>query len=415
MRHAIEYIRAMQILDSRGWPTVRCDIHLANGAHGWAAVPSGASTGTHEAHEKRDGGTPYLGRGVTTAVANINHPIAQALKGMNALDQQTLDEIMIALDATPTKQNLGANAILAASMACARAAAAACKLPLYRYLGGIYARKLPMPMMNILNGGAHASNNLDIQEFMIRPIGAKDLPESIQMGVHVYRALGALLKERGLTTAVGDEGGFAPDLDGDEHALALIMKAIERAGYQPGTDVMLALDAAATEWAQADGTYLLPKRALRLSRAQLIDEYARLAAAYPIDSIEDPLGEDDFDGFAQITAQLTIQIVGDDLFTTNPERLARGMQARAGNAILIKPNQIGTVSETLRCIGMAQSGGLGTIISHRSGETEDSFIADLAVATNAGQIKTGAPARTDRVVKYNRLLEIAEEFALERT
>ena len=410
MKYPIEKVRAIQILDSRGWPTIGCEVELNNGVVGWAAVPSGASTGAHEAYEKRDGGEAYLGRGVLNAVNSVNGPIGRALTGMDACNQPQIDRVMIDLDGNENKAHLGANAILAVSMACARAAANAHNLPLYRYLGGAYAQTLPVPMLNILNGGAHASNNLDIQEFMIRPIGARDFPEALKMGVHVYRALGALLKARGLTTAVGDEGGFAPDLGGDEEALQLIVEAIERAGYLPGKDVTLALDVAATEWAQAGGDYFMPKRQLQMTRDQLIDEYARLCAAYPIDSIEDPLGEDDFDGFGQMTRKLSIQIVGDDLFTTNPTRLKRGMDQKCATAILIKPNQIGTVTETLRTIAMAQAGGWQAVISHRSGETEDSFIADLAVATNAGQIKTGAPARTDRTVKYNRLLQIASEL-----
>ncbi len=410
MKYIIESIKALEVLDSRGWPTVRCDITLESGAHGWAVVPSGASTGTHEAYEKRDGGGRYLGRGVRDAVGNVNGRIAGALRGMDALNQQKIDETMIALDATANKSDLGANAILAVSMAASRAAAAALGLPLYRYLGGTYALKLPVPMMNILNGGAHAGNNLDIQEFMIRPVGAGSFPEMIEMSVKVYRALGALLKSRALSTSVGDEGGFAPDLDGDEAALELLVEAIGRAGYRAGRDVTLALDVAASEWVNEDGTYFMPKRARTLTRDQLIDEYARLVAKYPIDSIEDPLGEDDFAGFGLLKKRLGIQVVGDDLFTTNPERLIRGMKEGSATAVLVKLNQIGTVSEAMECARTAQAGGLAAVISHRSAETEDPFIADFAVALNAGQIKAGAPARTDRTAKYNRLLEIAEEI-----
>lgn len=411
MKHIIEDIRAIQVLDSRGWPTVRCEVRLTNGALGWAVVPSGASTGAHEAYEKRDGGEAYLGRAVTQAVDSVNGPIARALIGLDATRQQQIDDAMIALDGTENKSRLGANAILAVSMAVSRAAANSLGIPLYRYLGGAYAHTLPVPMMNILNGGAHASNNLDIQEFMIRPVGAKDFPEAVQMCVHVYRSLGALLKAKGLSTGVGDEGGFAPNLEGDEAALKLIVEAIERAGYKPGTDVTLALDVAATEWAQADGTYLLPKANTRMTREALIAHYEALIRSFPIDSIEDPLGEDDFEGFTEMVKRAGIQIVGDDLFTTNPERVERGMKEKSANAVLVKLNQIGTVSEAMKCVRMTQAGGWQAVISHRSGETEDSFIADLAVATNAGQIKAGAPARTDRTAKYNRLLEIADEMA----
>lgn len=411
MRQLIESVHALQILDSRGWPTVRAHVRLACGAQGWAAVPSGASTGVHEAHEKRDGLASWQGRGVLEAVKNVNGQIAGALAGMDVLNQQTIDDTLRALDGTPDKTNLGANAMLAVSMACARAGAAAAGLPLYRYLGGVYGRTLPVPMMNILNGGAHAGNTLDVQEFMIRPVGAERFEQAMEMGAAVYRALKGCLRDRHLVTAVGDEGGFAPDLDGDRAALELLLEAIERSGYRPGVDITLALDIAASEWVQPEGDYRMPKSGVRMSREALIAHYEQLCRDFPIDSIEDPLGEEDFEGFKLLSEKIPqVQVVGDDLFTTNPARLVRGMEEDAATAILIKPNQIGTVSETMQCVRMAQAGGWQVVVSHRSGETEDAFIADLAVATNAGQIKAGAPARTDRTAKYNRLLEIADQL-----
>ena len=405
-------VKGREILDSRGNPTVEVDITLACGATGRAAVPSGASTGSREALELRNTRAKrYGGKGVVTAVNNINTAIAKAVVGMDASDQATLDQALIALDGTENKSKLGANAILGVSMAAARAAAEAFGLPLYRYLGGINARTLPVPMMNVVNGGAHANNNLDIQEFMIVPFGAKSISEAIQMGAETFHALKSILKKKGLNTAVGDEGGFAPDLGSNEEALAYIIEAIQAAGYQPGKQIGLALDAAASEFF-SKGKYVLKSENRKLSPAQMIEFYAGLVEKYPIFSIEDGLAEQDWKNWQTMTDELEgIQLVGDDVFVTNPKILAKGIDEGVANAILIKLNQIGTVSETLDAIEMAKQAGYNNVISHRSGETEDSFIADLAVAVNAGQIKTGSMSRTDRVAKYNQLLRIEEQLA----
>ena len=407
----IESIHAIQIFDSRGLPTVQAEVRLDDGSVGRGFSPSGASTGAYEAHERRDGGNAFGGKGVSGAVDAINMELLPALKGLCAGDQSAVDARMLEVDGTPNKSRIGANAILAVSMANAEAAALSAHLPLYRWLGGIQAAELPCPMMNVLNGGRHAGNNVDIQEFMLVPIGADNFPEAMRMGVECYHALKELLIERSLTTSVGDEGGFAPDLEGDVQALDLLMQAIERAGWRPGEEVALAIDAAASEWA-TQGGYLLPKKQERRSREELIERYATLAEKYPLISIEDPLSEEDFDGFRQITDRLgnDVLIVGDDLFTTNANRLIQGISNGAANAILIKPNQIGTLTETLDAIRIARGAGYQVILSHRSGDTESSAIADLAVAVNAEFIKTGAPARSERLAKYNRLLRISEEI-----
>ena len=405
-------IHARQILDSRGNPTVEVDVILDDGSVGRAAVPSGASTGAYEAVEKRDGDkSVYNGKGVLEAVHAVNTEIFDALSGVDALDQDGVDKDLIALDGTPNKARLGANAILGVSLAVARAAADSAALPLWRYLGGIHAHQLPVPMMNILNGGAHADNALDIQEFMIMPVGAASFSDGLRMGTEIFHQLKGLLSEAGLSTAVGDEGGFAPALASTEEALSFVSKAVEAKNYKLGDDVVIALDAAATEFCK-DGRYHLAGERRELSSEDMQDMWAKLSASYPIRSIEDPLDEDDWAGFEALTAKIgqNVQIVGDDLFVTNPERLAKGIETAAGNAILIKVNQIGTLTETMQAITMAQKAGFGVIISHRSGETEDSFIADLAVATNAGQIKTGALSRSDRLAKYNQLLRIEEEL-----
>jgi enolase len=405
-------IRGREILDSRGNPTVEVDVSLACGATGRAAVPSGASTGSREALEMRNTRAKrYGGKGVASAVSNVNTVIAKAVVGMDACDQVALDKAMLALDGTTNKSKLGANAILGVSMAVARAAADAFGLPLYRYLGGINARTLPVPMMNVINGGAHAANNLDIQEFMIVPFGAKSISQAIQMGAETFHALKKILKSKDLNTAVGDEGGFAPDLGSNEDALGLILQAVEAAGYQPGKDVGLALDVAASELF-SNGKYVLKSENRKLSAEQIIEYYAELIEKYPILSIEDGLAEQDWKSWQLMTEQLdeTIQLVGDDIFVTNPKILARGIDEGVANSILIKLNQIGTVTETLEAIDMAAQAGYTTVISHRSGETEDTFIADLAVAVNAGQIKTGSMSRTDRIAKYNQLLRIEEEL-----
>ena len=402
-------VNAREILDSRGNPTVEVDIGLASGATGRAAVPSGASTGTREALELRDiESLRYGGKGVTQAVDNVIETIAPAIRGLDAADQVTLDRAMIELDGTPNKAKLGANAILGVSMAAARAAAAY-GLPLFRYLGGINARELPMPMMNISNGGAHATNNLDIQEFMIVPVGAKSIAEAVRMGAETFQALKKLLKAKGLATSVGDEGGFAPDLTSNEAALKFILEAVEAAGYVPGSDIGIALDAAASEFFKGD-RYRLASEDKTLSAAEMIDYYEDLIDRYPILSIEDGLAEQDWENWAVMTERLGsgVQIVGDDIFVTNPQILARGIEEGVGNAILIKLNQIGTVTETLDAIAMAAHAGYTTVISHRSGETEDTFISDLVVAVNGGQIKTGSLSRTDRVAKYNQLIRIEE-------
>ncbi len=401
----IKQVFARQILDSRGNPTVEAQILLEDGSTASAAVPSGASTGKYEAVELRDEANLYGGKSVNIAVSHVNKEINDILVGEDVLDQTTIDRKMIDLDGTADKSNLGANAILAVSLAAARTGAVACKMPLYRYLGGTAAMTMPVPMLNILNGGAHANNNLEIQEFMIVPVGAPTFQKGLEMSVSVYHALKHILKEAGYDTSIGDEGGFAPNLEGDEQALQLLIRAIERAGLEPERDIAIALDAAAAEWVTPEG-YRMKKSGRSLSQQNLIDHFEQLVRKYPIISIEDPLGDDDFDGFADITKRTGIQIVGDDLFVTNSDRLQQGIAKNSGNAVLIKLNQIGTLSETLQTIRMAKNNGYKTIISHRSGETADPFIADLAVAVNAGQIKTGAPARSERVCKYNRLLGI---------
>ncbi len=406
-------IHAREILDSRGNPTVETDVVLSSGAQGRAAVPSGASTGEHEALELRDGDAKrYGGKGVVDAVRNVNEVIGPRLEGMAAADQIAVDAEMMDLDGTPNKGKLGANAILSVSLAVARAAAADTGLPLYRYLGGPMSRVLPVPMMNILNGGAHASNNVDCQEFMIVPIGAETFPEALRMGVETFHALKKVLGKKGLSTAVGDEGGFAPMLPSNEAALDAVMQAIEAAGYQPGKDLAIALDPAASEFYQ-DGEYVFKKGdGSRRTAAQMVDLYQQWVDRYPIVSIEDGLAENDWEGWALLTERLhdRVQLVGDDIFVTDVDLLGRGIEEGVANAILIKVNQIGTLTETLQCIELAKGSAYGVIISHRSGETEDTFIADLAVGTGAGQIKTGSASRTDRVAKYNQLLRIAEEL-----
>ncbi len=405
-------VRAREILDSRGNPTVEVDISLACGAVGRAAVPSGASTGKREALELRNKRAKrYGGKGVATAVKNVMKSIAPAIHGMDASDQVSLDFTMIALDGTTNKSRLGANAILGVSMAAARAAAMAYGLPLYRYLGGINARYLPMPMMNIVNGGAHAANNLDIQEFMIVPMGANNICQAVQMGSEIFHALKKILKGKGLNTAVGDEGGFAPDLASNEQALKFIMDAIKAAGYKPGKDIGLALDAAASEFYKGK-RYVLASEKKKLNADEMITYYEELIDAYPILSIEDGLAEQDWDGWELMTDRLEglIQIVGDDIFVTNPKIFNKGILQGIANSILIKLNQIGTVTETLDAIEMAKQAGYTTVISHRSGETEDTFISDLVVGTNGGQIKTGSLSRSDRVAKYNQLIRIEEEL-----
>ncbi|SHE28865.1 enolase [Desulfofundulus australicus DSM 11792] len=410
MSTTIVDVYAREILDSRGNPTVEVDVLLEGGALGRAAVPSGASTGAHEAVELRDGDpSRYLGKGVQKAVQNVIEKIAPEIIGFDALEQVMLDKTLIELDGTPNKSRLGANAILGVSLATAKAAAQAVGLPLYQYLGGVNARRLPVPMMNILNGGKHADNNVDIQEFMIMPVGAPTFAEALRMGAEVFHNLKKVLKKKGLNTAVGDEGGFAPSLDSNEEACAVIIEAIEAAGYRPGEDVALAIDAAATEFFK-DGRYVLEGK--EFTAEGLIDYYAALVERYPIFSIEDGLAEDDWENWVKLTARLggRVQLVGDDLYVTNTERLKKGIQLRASNSILIKVNQIGTLTETLEAIEMARRAGFTAVVSHRSGETEDTFIADLVVAAGTGMIKTGAPSRTDRVAKYNQLLRIEEEL-----
>ncbi|MEZ5126238.1 MAG: phosphopyruvate hydratase [Thermoleophilia bacterium] len=402
-------IVARQILDSRGNPTVEVEVELESGTVGRAAVPSGASTGEYEAVELRDDGGEYCGKGVRQAVDNVNSVIAEELLGLDATDQRLVDRMLIELDGTPNKANLGANAILGVSLATAYAAAAAMELPLYQYIGGCNAHQLPVPMMNIMNGGKHADNNVDLQEFMVMPVGAESFEEALRVCAEVYHALKGVLKENGLSTAVGDEGGFAPNLSSNEEAIQVIMEAVAAAGYDSGEDVRIALDPAASSF-YADGKYVLTGEGRSLSSAEMVDYYVALCDKYPIISIEDGLAEDDWDGFKLMTQKLgdRVQIVGDDLFVTNTERLARGIALGSANAVLIKLNQIGTLSETLDCIEMAKRAGWTAVCSHRSGETEDTTLADLAVATNAGQIKSGAPARSDRVAKYNQLLRIEE-------
>ena len=412
---SIQDVQAREILDSRGNPTVEVDVVLDDGSFGRAAVPSGASTGAYEAVEMRDGDVDrYGGKGVLQAVDAVNFEIFDALIGADAFDQAGIDQDLIELDGTENKSRFGANAILGVSMAVARAAADSAEMPLWRYLGGVHAHLLPTPMMNIMNGGAHANNALDVQEFMVMPVGAAHFNDGLRMGAEIFHALKGLLAKAGMSTAVGDEGGFAPAINSTDEALDYITKSIETAGYKPGDDVLVALDAAASEFCK-DGVYRLAGEGRSLSTAEMNKMWADLVANHPIVSIEDPLHEDDWDGFTELTSMVgdKVQIVGDDLFVTNPQRLARGINETAANAILIKVNQIGTLSETLQAIDMAQKSGFGVIISHRSGETEDSFIADLAVATNAGQIKTGSLSRSDRLAKYNQLLRIEEE--LDRT
>lgn len=405
----IQKVFGTEILDSRGNPTVSATVQLTDGTMGTAAAPSGASTGKFEAIELRDGDQRrYGGKGVLKAVRSVSEIISPALEKVPSLTVREIDHVLCKLDGTPNKAHLGANATLAVSMAAARAIAAHYRMPLYRFLGGAVAYQLPRPMMNILNGGAHAGNNIDIQEFMIVPTGAPNFREGLRWCAEITHTLGQQLKARGLSTGVGDEGGFAPDLESDEAAIEAVLEAVDKAGY--GGKVQLALDAADSEWAQENGRYRLPKRGKELDTEDMIEYWENLVQKYPILSIEDPLGEEDWQGWAEMTRRLgdKVQLVGDDLFVTNSERLRQGMDEGAGNAILIKPNQIGTLTETLDCIELAKRGGYKTIISHRSGETEDTFIADLAVAVNAGQIKTGAPCRTERVAKYNRLLRIEE-------
>ena len=406
----IKCIEGFEVLDSRGNPTVAAKVICENGAEGFAISPSGASTGMYEAHELRDGdNSRFGGKGVKKAVENINGETNRLLCGKCVLNQSEIDKIMIDADGTQNKSRLGANATLAVSLAVAHAAANSLKMPLYRYLGGINATRLPRPMMNILNGGAHAANNIDIQEFMIIPDCAKSFAEGLQICTEIYHSLGKLLKENNLSSGVGDEGGFAPNLDSDEAAIELILQAVEKAGYSG--KIKLALDVASSEWYK-DGKYTLPKRDKTMTAEQLIEYYGELISKYPIISIEDGLSENDWDGWQKLTQKLgqKIQLVGDDLFVTNPKRLQTGFEKSVGNAVLVKPNQIGTLSETLEVIRMAQENGYAAVISHRSGESEDTTIADIAVATNAGQIKTGAPCRTDRVAKYNRLLMIERQL-----
>ena len=415
MNTAIAEIHAREILDSRGNPTVEADVSLGDGSMGRAAVPSGASTGEHEAVELRDGDQQrYSGKGVMQAVENVNNSIEKALTGMDASSQREIDQALLELDGSPNKSNLGANAILAVSMACARAAAASMKLPLYRYLGGVNASILPTPMMNIINGGAHADSNVDFQEFMVMPVGAESFSEALRWGAEVFHTLKAVLKKRGYNTAVGDEGGFAPSLKANVEAIELILEAIAQAGYKAGDEIAIALDPASSEFFdKAKGKYVFKKSDKSVkSSEEMVRFWSDWVRQYPIVSIEDGLAEDDWEGWKHLTKQLgaEIQLVGDDLFVTNTERLQQGINQGAGNSILIKVNQIGTVSETLDAIALARRNGYTSVISHRSGETEDTFIADLAVATGVGQIKTGSASRTDRIAKYNQLLRIEEEL-----
>ena len=417
MKQMIEIVDVLgrEILDSRGNPTVEVEVYLEDGAMGRAAVPSGASTGIYEACELRDGDkSRYLGKGVENAVKNVNTEIAECLIGMNVLDQVSIDKAMIELDGTPNKSRLGANAILGASLACAKAAAESLGVALYNYIGGVNAKQLPVPMMNILNGGAHATNNVEIQEFMIMPVSAPSFREALRRCAEVFHTLKTVLKENGTPAAgVGDEGGYAPNLKKDEDALKVIVQAIEAAGYKPGEDFKIAIDAASSEWwDEEQKCYVQPKSGKKLTQQQLVNMWKKFADTYPIVSLEDGMAETDWEGWAMLTKAIgdRVQLVGDDLFVTNVERLATGIEKQVGNAILIKVNQIGTLTETLDAIQMANRAGYTAIVSHRSGETEDATIADIAVALNAGQIKTGAPSRTDRVAKYNQLLRIEEEL-----
>ncbi len=405
----VSEVKAREIIDSRGNPTVEVEVFLEGGAAGRSAVPSGASTGAFEAIELRDAGTRYLGKGVKRAVNQVIEEITPVLIGRNALKQEEIDRSLIELDGTPNKERLGANAILGVSLAVARAASQAMGMPLYRYLGGLNANLLPVPMMNIINGGEHADNNVDLQEFMIMPAGAPSFNEALRMGAEVFHNLKKVLKEKGLQTGVGDEGGFAPSLDSNQAALDVIVEAIEKAGYRPGEEVFLALDAAANEFYQ-DGSYVLEGKTR--SAKEMVDYYSRLIKDYPVVSLEDGLYEEDWDGWRSMQEALgdKIQLVGDDLFVTNPQRLSRGIKEKSANSILIKVNQIGTLTETLETINMASRAGMSWIISHRSGETEDTFISDLSVAATGGQIKTGAPSRVDRTAKYNQLLRIEEQL-----
>ena len=411
---AIEKVIGREIIDSRGNPTVEAEVYLLDGTVGRGAAPSGASTGEFEALELRDGDkSRFGGKGVTKAVENINTVISDALNGVDASDIYAVDAAMIAADGTKDKSNLGANAILAVSIASARAAANALEIPLYRFLGGVNGNRLPVPMMNILNGGAHAANTVDVQEFMIMPVGAPSFKEALRWCAEVFHALAALLKSKGLATSVGDEGGFAPDLASDEEAIQYILDAVKDAGYEPGKDFMIAMDAASSEWkGEKKGEYVLPKAGTKFTSEELIEHWKKLVDKYPIISIEDALDEEDWEGWQKLTAELgdKVQLVGDDLFVTNTERLSKGIELGCGNSILIKLNQIGSVSETLEAIKMAHKAGYTAISSHRSGETEDTTIADLAVALNTCQIKTGAPSRSERVAKYNQLLRIEEEL-----
>ena len=411
---AIEKVIGREIIDSRGNPTVEAEVYLLDGTVGRGAAPSGASTGEFEALELRDGDkSRFGGKGVTKAVENINTVISDALTGVDASDIYAVDAAMIAADGTKDKSNLGANAILAVSIASARAAANALEIPLYRFLGGVNGNRLPVPMMNILNGGAHAANTVDVQEFMIMPVGAPSFKEALRWCAEVFHALAALLKSKGLATSVGDEGGFAPDLASDEEAIQYILDAVKDAGYEPGKDFMIAMDAASSEWkGEKKGEYVLPKAGTKFTSEELIEHWKKLVDKYPIISIEDALDEEDWEGWQKLTAELgdKVQLVGDDLFVTNTERLSKGIELGCGNSILIKLNQIGSVSETLEAIKMAHKAGYTAISSHRSGETEDTTIADLAVALNTCQIKTGAPSRSERVAKYNQLLRIEEEL-----
>ena len=417
MKQMIEIVDVVgrEILDSRGNPTVEVEVYLEDGTMGRAAVPSGASTGIYEACELRDGDkSRYNGKGVEKAVSNVNTEIAEALIGTNVLDQVAIDKMLIELDGTPNKSRLGANAILGASLACAKAAAESLGTSLYNYIGGVNAKQLPVPMMNILNGGAHATNNVEIQEFMVMPVGATSFREALRMCAEVFHQLKTTLKENGTPAAgVGDEGGYAPNLKKDEDALKVIVKAIEEAGYKPGEDFKIAIDAASSEWwDEEQKCYIQPKSGKKLTQQQLVNMWKKFADNYPIISLEDGMAETDWEGWAMLTKAIgdRVQLVGDDLFVTNVERLATGIEKKVGNAILIKVNQIGTLTETLDAIQMANRAGYTAIVSHRSGETEDATIADIAVALNAGQIKTGAPSRTDRVAKYNQLLRIEEEL-----
>lgn len=410
VKREIVDIKARHIFDSRGNPTIKCRVILSDNSYGEACVPSGASTGKYEAHEKRDNEKAYKGMGVFKALFNINNDLLNLLKGKNAEDIGEIDDLMKDFDATPNLSKIGANAILAVSLACVRAVSNSYELPLYKYIGGINANKLPIPYMNILNGGQHAGNNIDIQEFMILPLGANSFAGSMRIGNEVYMSLKKLLKENGHNTSVGDEGGFAPDLESDTKALDYIIEAIKNAGYIPGEDVCLALDVASSDWYN-NGKYTLPKSKRSFSSTELEDYLLTLCSDYPIISLEDPMADEDLEGFINITKNAgNIQIVGDDLFVTNPERIKKGIEMKAASSVLIKPNQIGTFSDTMKAIDLARNAGYKIIISHRSGETEDTFISDLAVGVNSGYIKCGAPARSERVCKYNRLLEIEDEI-----